>query len=673
MRLLIIFIRFSRFIFYTALGLGALSLILLSIIIFSAAKDLPKVPKPLSRIIETPKTEIYAATGERLITIGGREPVPLSRVSPDFINAVLAVEDHMFWEHRGINKLRTLKALYITLTHRGKRVEGASTITQQLAKNLFFSFERRYLRKFKELLVAFQIEYSCTKEEILHAYINQISFGAGAQGVEKAAQVFFGKSAADLTLGEAALLAGLPKSPTNYNPYRHYDKALKRREVVIARMKEAGYITEDEEEEVLKTRPALYSEHADGRTGSYFLDALIGQLIEQYGVDVVFHGGIKVTATVDSNLQYAGDQALKNGLAHLDNLMGLKPDSEPRPQGALVAIDPASGAVKAMIGGRDYYNSEYNRAINSRRQPGSGFKPFLYYAAFERLNFNGATVLVDSPISIPVIGSTTWQPRNFEKSYRGRILLKQALTDSVNTIAARLVEKTGPKAVIDTAKLCGIKSTLEDVYSVALGTSVVTPFEMASAYSTFASGGVRHEPFMIWRVEDAFGRVIYEHLVRGRKVLDPEITYQVVDMMKSVIDRGSGRTIREMGFTRPAAGKTGTTDSYNDAWFTGFTPTLCTTVWTGFDRKRTLKIANQQGITGGKVPATIWAEFMNEAMKNEPLRDFSIPDGIHFENADLLSGCKVNKVLEQDKNRTSVSNKSITIPLKKDQNLYDTP
>ncbi|MBF0572506.1 MAG: PBP1A family penicillin-binding protein [Desulfamplus sp.] len=673
MQFLIVFIRFSRFIFYTTLVIITLSLILSSIVIFSAAKDLPKVPKPLSRIIETPKTEIYAATGERLITIGGREPVPLSRVSPYFINAVLAVEDHMFWEHRGINKLRTLKALYVTLTRRGNRVEGASTITQQLAKNLFFSFERTYLRKFKELLIAFQIEYSCTKEEILHAYINQISFGAGAQGVEKAAQVFFGKSAAELTLGEAALLAGLPKSPTNYNPYRNYDKALKRREVVIDRMKEAGYITEDEAEVVLKTRPALCSEHADARTGSYFLDALIGQLIEQYGVDVVFHGGIKVTATVDSNLQYAGDQALKNGLAHLDSLMGLKPDAEPRPQGALVVIDPASGAVKAMVGGRDYYNSEYNRAINSRRQPGSGFKPFLYYAAFEKLNLNGATVMVDSPISIPVIGSTTWQPLNFEKSYRGRILLKMALTDSVNTIAARLVEKTGPRAVIDTAKLCGIKSTLEDVYSVALGTSVVTPFEMASAYSTFASGGVRHEPFMIWRVEDAFGRVIYEHLLRGRKVLDPEITYQVIDMMKSVIDRGSGKTIREMGFTRPAAGKTGTTDSYNDAWFTGFTPTLCATIWTGFDRKRTLKIDNQPGITGGKIPATIWAEFMNEAMKNEPLRDFPIPDGIHFEEADLLSGCKVNKVLDQNKDRTLVSNTSITIPLKKDQNLCDTP
>ncbi len=661
MSFLTIFIRLSRLLFYSGLCLLSLGLLFLCFVIFSAAKDLPKLPEPLSRIIETPKTEIYAATGERLITLGGREPVPLSRVSPDFINAVLAVEDHMFWEHRGLNKLRTLKALYTTFTSQGKRVEGASTITQQLAKNLFFSFERTYLRKFKEMLVAFQIEYSCTKEEILHAYINQIAFGAGAQGIEKASQVFFGKSAADLTLSEAALLAGLPKSPTNYNPYRHYDRALKRREVVIARMRDAGYITDKDAQNALKVRPALHSEHADARTGSYFLDALISQLIERYGNDVVFHGGIKVTATVDSNLQYVGEQTLKNGLNHLDSLMGLKTDAEPRPQGALVAIDPSSGAVKAMVGGRDYYNSEYNRAINSRRQPGSAFKPFLYYTALNQLNYSGATVMVDSPISIPVVGASTWEPQNFDKSYRGAILLKEALADSVNTIAARLVVKTGPKAVVDTAKLCGITSSLQDVYSVALGTSVVTPFEMASAYATFASGGIRHEPFLIWRVEDPFGRVIYENLIRGRRVLDPETTYQVVDMMKSVIDSGSGRNIRAMGFTRPAAGKTGTTDSYNDAWFTGFTPTLCTAIWTGFDRDRRLKVSSKPGITGGKIATAIWAEFMSEAMKNEPPRDFTIPDGIRFEQIDPVSGCKA-----------SAGNISrAVVPLKKNQSICD--
>ncbi|SLM31315.1 Membrane carboxypeptidase (Penicillin-binding protein) [Desulfamplus magnetovallimortis] len=642
MNWLTLFIRFSRLTFYTALLLGSAGIAAISITIFIVAKDLPKLPEPLSRIIETPKTEIYASTGERLITLGGREPVLLSRISPHFINAVLAVEDHMFQEHFGVNKLRTLKALYVTLMKPG-RIEGASTITQQLAKNLFFSFERTYLRKFKEMLVAFQIEYSCTKEEILQAYVNQIAFGAGAQGVEKAAQVFFGKSAAQLTLGEAALLAGLPKSPTNYNPYRHYDRALKRRDVVIRRMKDAGYITQTQVDEVVASKPTLHKNHADARTGSYFLDAIIAELVQKYGSDVVYHGGIKVTASIDANMQDIATRALQQGMENLDKLMGLKPDDEPRPQGALVAIDTASGAVKAMAGGRDYYKSEYNRAIYSRRQPGSGFKPFLYYTACEKLNIHGGTLMVDSPVSIPVVGAPVWQPGNFERTFRGPVILKQALTHSINTIAAKLVHKTGPDAVINTARLCGIKSPLQSVYSVALGTSVVTPIEMASAYSTIASGGIKHEPFLIWRVEDAFGRVIYEHLVRGKKVLDPDITFQVIDMMKSVIDNGSGRSIRASGFTRPAAGKTGTTDSYNDAWFTGFTPSLCTSVWTGFDRERKLRQANGLGITGGRSAAPIWAQFMEEALKNQPPRDFIIPDGIHFEEAVVTTGYKFDR------------------------------
>ena len=632
-------IRLSRLIAYTALALISMGTIAVTLIIFSAAKDLPKLPEPLSRIIETPKTEIYAASGERLITLGGREPVPLSRISPHFLHAVLAVEDHRFYAHHGVNKLRTLKALYVTLAKPG-RIEGASTITQQLAKNLFFSFERTYLRKFKEMLVAFQIEYTSTKDEILHAYVNQIAFGAGAQGVERAAQVFFGKSAAEVTLGEAAMLAGLPKSPTNYNPYRHYDRALNRRNVVIRRMQDAGYITKEEADAVLTERPTLTRNHADARTGSYFLDALIMELIRRYGSDVVYHGGIRVTATVDGRLQHAADQALQQGLNRLDELMGLEPNAEPRPQGALVAIDTASGAVKAMIGGRNYYRSEYNRAIYSKRQPGSGFKPFLYYTACDKLNLHGGSVMTDKPIAIPVVGAPTWRPKNFEKTYRGPMILKQALTHSVNTIAAQLVQKTGPEAVIQTAKRCGIKSPLKPVYSVALGTSVVTPFEMAGAYATFAAGGIRHEPFLIWRVEDAFGRVIYEHLVRGKQVLDPFTTYQVVDMMRSVIDEGSGRSIRTVGFSRPAAGKTGTTDAYNDAWFTGFTPSLCVSVWTGFDRERKLRQKNGIGITGGRSAAPIWADFMKTALANQPPRAFTIPDGMHFDDAVITTGCR---------------------------------
>ena len=556
-------------------------------LVFYAAKDLPQLPSPLSRIIERPQTQIYASNGQVLTTIGTRKTIPLNMVSQDFINAIIAAEDHRFFEHHGINKLRTLKALYITLFQSG-RVQGASTITQQLAKNLFFSFTQTYKRKFKELLVALQIEASNTKEEILHAYINQIYFGAGAQGIEKASRQFFGKSALELKLTEAALLAGLPKSPTNYNPYRHLDQALKRRDIVLRRMAQVGFISDLEYQQAMLMKPELYREKTDSRKGSYFLDALISQLIEKYGEDVVFHGGIKVFSTIDTKLQSYARKSLTKGLEKLDTMMCIKDENFEHPQGALVAIDAGSGAVKVLIGGRDYYKSEFNRAINSSRQPGSGFKPFLYYSAFKTLGFHPGTVMTDQPVIIPVKGAPDWEPQNFGKAFTGNMILKKALFQSVNTIAAQIVEKVGPNEVNNTARICGIQSPLKDVYSVALGTSDVTPFELASAYTVFANLGVLHEPFLFWRVEDAFGRIIFEHIVQEKRVLDPAIAYKVVDMMKSVIQQGSGRSIRNLGFNRPAAGKTGTTDHYKDAWFTGFTPTLCTSVWTGFDKKKTL-------------------------------------------------------------------------------------
>jgi len=575
-------IKLFRFCLFAGLILVSTGMLCGMFLIFYASKDLPKLPSPLSRIIERPQTLIFASNGQVLATLGVRKTIPLNRVSKDFINAILATEDHRFFEHHGINKLRTLKALYITLFKSG-RVQGASTITQQLAKNLFFSFEKTFQRKFKELLVALQIEASSTKKEILHAYVNQIYFGSGAQGIEKASKIFFGKSAIDLNLSEAALLAGLPKSPTNYSPFRHYDQAIKRREIVLKRMAQVGFISDIEARQAMLSRPVFHHKPSDSRTGSYFLDALINKLILKYGEDVVYHGGIKVFATIDPRLQTFAQNSLKKGLERLDEMMGIRDEKEDHPQGALVAIDTGSGAIKALVGGRDYFKSEFNRAMNSKRQPGSGFKPFLYYSAFKNLGFHPATIMRDRPVIIPIKGTKDWEPQNFNKTFLGDMILKKALINSVNTIAAQLVEKTGPAAVNTIAKVCGISSPLKDVYSVALGTSSVTPFEMASAYSVFANLGVRHEPFFFWRVEDAFGRIIFEHIVQDKRVLDPAITYQVVDMMKSVIDQGSGKSIRRLGFTRPAAGKTGTTDSFNDAWFTGFTPTLCTSVWTGFD------------------------------------------------------------------------------------------
>ncbi|PIE61318.1 MAG: carboxypeptidase [Desulfobacterales bacterium] len=627
-----------RMMLYTGILAAGIGLTVACVLVIQVSRDLPKLPTPLSRIIETPQSLIYGADGQMLAVLGVREAVPLDMVSPNFIKAIVAVEDHRFFEHHGINKLRIIKGLYITLFKPGQ-IQGASTITQQLAKNLFFSFEQTWQRKFKEMLVAFQIEASCTKEEVLEAYINQIHFGAGAQGIEKAARTFFSKSAGELDLAEAALLAGLPKSPTYYNPFRHYERALARRDVVLGRMVSSGFITPETAEQALKIQPRIHKKRIDARTGSYFLDVLIQELSERYGEDVVFHGGIKVYATLSPRLQAKAEKAVREGLNRLDKLMGIDVDDPDKPQAALVAVETVSGAVTAMVGGRNYYASEFNRAVSAKRQAGSGFKPFVYYTAFNTLGMHPATVMNDRPIVIPLAGAPQWRPQNFNKQYKGPVILKQALISSINTIAAQIVTRTGPSAVIDTAKACGIRSPLANVYSVALGTSGVTVFDMASAFASFATLGIRHDPFLFWRVEDARGRILYERIVKGRRVMDPGVSFQVVDMMTGVVDAGSGRSVRQLGFHRPAAGKTGTTNDYKDAWFTGFTPSLSTAVWVGFDHNKPLRDKRGRGITGGKGAAPIWTDFMIQAMEGEPERDFQPPENISFKTVDTATGC----------------------------------
>ncbi len=635
--------RISTF-FYMALALAGLGALLAAGLFFIALRDLPQVPDPLGRIIETPPTEIFASTGERLIIIGGREVVPLNRISPEFIQAVIATEDHRFWEHHGLDKLRTLKALWITLFEPGK-IQGASTITQQLAKNLFFSYRRTYMRKFRELMVALQIETQYSKREILEAYLNQIPFGVGAYGIEQAARSFFDKPALELNLAEAALLAGLPKSPTRYNPYRYFERAQKRQQLVLARMVAVGYITAEEAKAAEQANLQLAPLAAGTPRGSYFLDLVLNDLEERYGPEVVYHGGLKVSTTLDPQQQSWAIESLQSGLLKLDQLSGITRTDDPgathsssHPQGALVAVECTSGAVKAMVGGRDYSETEFNRAVENNRLPGSGFKPFLYYAAFEKQKLMPTSVFVDKPITIPVVGAPDWRPKNFGREYEGPMILKQALMKSVNAVAAQLVERVGPDAVIDVARRCGVTSPLSPVYSLALGTSGVSPLEMAAAFSTFAAGGVQHKPFWIRRVEDPLGRVLEEHIVRGQRSLDASIVYQVVDMMRGVLAGGTGRVIRRLGFDLPAAGKTGTTDDYRDAWFTGFTPTLSVSVWVGYDRGVSMRDVNGVGITGGRGAAPIWADFMIKATSGEPAREFVVPSDIHFATVDPING-----------------------------------
>jgi penicillin-binding protein 1A len=644
MSLFAISLRRFSILFYLGLTLAGLGALLTTGLFFIAMRELPRVPEPLGRIIERPPTEIFAATGERLIVIGGREVVPLNRISPFFIKAMIATEDHRFWEHHGLDKLRTVKALWITLFERG-RIQGASTITQQLAKNLFFSYRRTYMRKFRELLVALQIETQYSKREILEAYLNQIPFGVGAYGIEQAARSFFGKPALELNLAESALLAGLPKSPTRYNPYRYFERAKKRQQLVLQRMKAVGYATAEEAEAAFQAELQLTPKSAGKPKGSYFLDLVLNDLEERYGPEVVYHGGLKVSTTLDPQQQAWAIESLQNGLIKLDQLMGVadgdvtdRTSPLTHPQGALVAIECNSGAVRALVGGRDYSETEFNRAIESNRLPGSGFKPFLYYAAFEKLDLSPADVFVDKAIRISVKGASDWKPQNFGREYEGPMILKQALMKSVNAIAAQLVERVGPDAVIDVARRSGINSDLKPVYSLALGTSGASPLEMASAFGTFATGGVRHEPFWIRRIEDPLGRVLEEQIVRGQRTLDAGIGFQLVDMMRGVLTAGTGRIVRRMGFDLPAAGKTGTSDDFRDAWFTGFTPTLSVSVWVGYDRGISMRDVNGVGITGGRGAAPIWADFMIKATSGEPPREFTIPSNIRFETVDPISG-----------------------------------
>ncbi len=618
-----------------------------ALLLFVTVGDLPRIPEPLKRIIDTPPTRIFASNGEQILQIGGREYISLDQVSTHFIQAILAIEDHLFWEHHGINKLRTLKALWVTLFSDGQ-IQGASTITQQLVKNLFFSFEQTYTRKFRELLVALQIESQFSKKEILEAYINQIYFRPNAQGISQAARVYFGKTAAQLTLPEAALLAGLAKSATRYNPLRYPDRAKSRQKLVLDRMAATGFISRDEAAAAAKATLEFRKRNDSGRTGSYFVDWVLKTLEERYGPEVVYHGGLKVTTTMDPHLQLLAEESLRNGLDDLDRLIGVSQEKpvEERVQGALVAVQVNSGALKAMVGGRSYLETEFNRAVENNRLPGSGFKPFLYYTAIESLGLSPSSVVIDQPIHIPVAGAPDWKPRNFERQFQGPVILKKAFSESINTVAAQLVARTGPEAVIDTSRRCGITSPLQPVFSVALGTSGISPLEMASGLATFASGGVRYDPFGIWRVEDAFGQVLEEHIISGTKALDTQISFQVVDMMQGVLDHGTGKIIRKLGFNKPAAGKTGTTNDYKDAWFTGFTPGLSASVWVGYDRASGMKDAYRVGITGGRGAAPIWAQFMIKATEGEPPRPFIQPDGIRMQTVDPVTGRPMDKYSE---------------------------
>lgn len=605
--------------------------------------NLPRIPDDLNKIALSNPTLIYADDGQVVKVLADREVVPLDQVSQDYVNAVLVMEDKDFYQHHGFSKRAFLRAFYANLKSLDVR-EGGSTITQQLSKNLYFGFERSWLRKIKEVFVALQIEQQFSKQEILEAYINQINFGSGVYGVELAAQTYFAKHADELNLAEVAMMAGIPRWPSRYNPYTNEAVAKERQALVLRRMLEEGFITEEQRQAALQVQLKFYRINPLQGHAEYFVDEVKKITSQKYGSDAVNYGGLHIYTAMNTRYQYEASRALDEGLRRLDESLGLPPyveaswdDKVQYPQAALVAIDPRSGAIKALVGGRDFRRAPFNRALTNNRHAGSAFKPFTYFTVLDKHIAEPTMVFVDQPSTFTV-GRQQWTPDNFTNDFLGPIIVKYALMKSVNIITAKLIELATPATVVEYAHRLGITSPLEPNMSLALGAAGVSPLEMASAYATLAGGGIWRKDYLISEIKVAETQSLEKWAMQSRRAADAQTCYLMIDMLRGVVEGGTAAAMRSLGFYRPCAGKTGTSNDFRDAWFVGFTPDLVAAVWVGFDDNRPMRDKNGVGITGARGALPIWALFMQHALVNRPYSDFPIPPGIEFVEVDPRTG-----------------------------------
>jgi penicillin-binding protein 1A len=582
-------------------------------------------------------TRVYAADGTQIgeFYVERRYLMPIAEV-PDHVKlAFLASEDAEFYKHRGVNPASIARALIANL-QRGEVVQGASTITQQVVKQLLLSPERTLERKIKELILAIELESKLSKDDILYLYLNHIYFGAGTYGLSAAAQTLFGKEVGQLSLAEAALLAGLPQAPSRYDPLRRPYAAIDRQHYVLDRMAAVGFITVKEREAALAQQ--LWFQNAKVPTyvaAPWYVEHVRRLLEEQFGPEFA-DLGLHVKTAVDLHLQSEAEETLSEGLRKIERRLGVHSDdpNAARVEGALIAIDPASGQVKALVGGIDFQRSQFNRAVLARRQPGSAFKPLIYAAAIDH-GYTAATIVQDAPISLPDGRRGYWSPKNFENKYMGAVPLRTALANSLNTVSVRLAMSVGLDTLRSYLRLFGFSVPFPRNYSLALGSSEVTPFELARAYGVFATLGRKFEPVFITAIEDANGDPVdfpgsEPHF---EAAMNPATAYIVTRMLESVVESGTGREARKLG--RPAAGKTGTTNDSKDAWFVGYTPELLTTVWLGFDANRALG-----SYTGGRAAAPIWTAFMQRALDGQPERDFEKPGNVSLVKIDTATGLK---------------------------------
>ncbi|WP_457639669.1 penicillin-binding protein 1A [Persephonella sp.] len=742
-------LRYLKFAVLLTVVAGILGL---SVFIYINARNLPDV-KNLEHWKPSQVSQVFAYDGSLLTEffVQRRQYVSIDKI-PDHVKyAFIAIEDRTFYENPGIDLWGILRAAFINITS-GRIVAGGSTISQQLIKNLFLTPERSFRRKVKEMILAIKLNQIYPKDKILEMYLNQIYLGHGAYGVESASQIYFGKHVWELDICEAAVLAGLPKAPSRYDPYKNIEGATQRRNAVLQSMVEEGYIDIYTAKECYE-KPIVLREtdEEDVNIHDYFTEMVRLWFAENYGIDELYKGGYKIYTTADKNLlrdthyivkdhiellqvqvgfpkltedeinkmteEYSQQEVkkLQKGKVYIGMIEKIKGKTihfkikdhtgtvrfsgslrnakeglpiyikyigensfefVPFLETAVVSIDPKTGAIRALSGGYDFVKSKYNRAVQAKRQPGSAFKPIVYTAAVME-GFTQLSVLEDEPVAIwDPDRFEEWIPRNYEGEYHGKVTLREALTKSMNAASVNLFLELGYEPVISLAYQMGVKTKLPKVPSLVLGSVDISPLELATVYSTFANNGIRCRPYFIEKVEDPNGNVIYQHTPECRQVIPEDKNAVMVDLLKGVIQEGTGRKARILGF--PVAGKTGTTNDYTDAWFAGFTTDLTTVVWVGYDFKK--KIGWK--MTGAKAALPIWIDLMAAAHVDKEIEEFSVPENtalipVNIQTKTLSDGnCEEKEILfiKGTEPKIDCSGNVVTVPPyreKEDEFLFD--
>ncbi len=602
-----------------------------------------EIPSMTDMMLYAPPTatEVYDSNNKKIsdFFIEKRVTVELKSIPQYAIDATIALEDQRFYEHWGVNIFRIGIALIKDIQHASIK-QGGSTVTQQLARNMFLSLEQTIVRKIKEALISVQLEKNFSKDEILEMYFNQINYGNGAYGIEAAANVYFGKSVEELNLSEAAILAGIPNLPEHYNPFKHPENAKNRQKTCLCGMLEQRYITKEQFYDALEKTIKLKKKSTEKQYAKYFIEEVRKEVINRFGYDVLYKGGLKIYTTLDMEIQQHAEVTVERQLKRYEKrykeVKFTKEDYDSLPieekdeytvipylQAALIIINNQTGGIKAMVGGRDFKDSEFNRVYQAPRQPGSIFKIFLFGAAIEN-GMSPGDIIMDTPVVLDDGTDEPYKPHNYDETFMGPISLRIALSKSRNVTAVRLIDNIGPATVVNFAHKLGIKSKLDPYISLALGSSEVTLFEMTRAFSVFPNYGIIKNISMIRYIEDAEGNIIYKTDITDKRVMDDDDAYLITSMLETTAKEGTGQGMKWMGIKANAGGKTGTTDDYSNAWFIGFTREITCGVWVGYDELRGIG----DKATGAAIALPIWAYTVKPFIDNSDTLSFIPTDSI---------------------------------------------